>query len=60
MTEQLSLLDEPIVSSIEEEVDTEKLFEANGRQRCEHCRKRLEPWAGRMYCTNVHCPGTTR
>jgi hypothetical protein len=38
----------------------EALFEPNGHRRCEHCRKRLHAFAGRLLCANPYRPGVSR
>jgi hypothetical protein len=59
MSEQMTIFD-VIADEVEEiQYRTEELFEPNGRQRCEHCRKRLHPigTTGRLVCVNPYCAG---
>jgi hypothetical protein len=56
MADQLSIFE--IVD--EEEIVTASLFAPNGKQRCEHCRRPLTAWAGRLYCLSVGCSGVSR
>jgi hypothetical protein len=57
MADQLSLF----LDEIQDEIHADELlFAPNGHRRCEHCRKRLVPWAGRLYCANPHCTEVSR
>ena len=58
--EQLEITLYPDEITAGEKIDTADLFTPNGRRRCEHCRKRLHAFAGRLLCVNPHCPGVPR
>ena len=53
--------DEPLSNAVGQRgEEDETLFTPNGHRRCEHCRKRLHAFAGRLLCVNANCPGVPR
>ena len=44
-------------TSTEHVIDTDRLFEPDGGQRCEHCRRRLAWFGGRLWCVSPYCQG---
>ena len=61
MAEQMSIFDltAPEVPA-EDEIPADALFAPNGRQRCPHCRRRLQAFGGRLVCVAAYCTGVQR
>ena len=57
--EQLTIFDLADETPADEEISAEDLFEPNGRQRCPGCRRPMTPFAGRLYCLSIGCPGVS-